>query len=81
LLEAFVLPFQPIAFALDLTAPLFRARQVLAQLRDVTLLAFDQIVGIIARRAPVRHTSVMPYPRNLYKSNFLDFVRLRAPSR
>ena len=81
LLEAFVLPFQPITFALDLAAPLFRVRQVLAQLRDLTLLALDQILGIIARRALVRHTCVMPYPRNLYKSNFLDSARLHGPTR
>jgi hypothetical protein len=74
-------PFQPIAFALDVAAPLFRARQVLAQLGDLTLLALDQILGIIARRALVRHTCVMPYLRNLYQSNFLDSGRLRAPTR
>ena len=65
--EAFVLAFQPIAFALNVALSLFRASQVVAQPRDLTLLTFNQIVAIITSGALVRHTCVIPYPQNLYK--------------
>jgi hypothetical protein len=44
------------------------------------LLTLDQIVAITAERrcALVRHACVMPYPRKLYKSNFLNLARLCA---
>ena len=71
-LEAFVLAFQPIAFALEVTPSLFRASQVVTQPRDLSLLTFNQIVAIITGRALVRHACVMSYPRNLYKYKLLD---------
>jgi len=71
-LETFVLALQSIAFALDLASPLFRARHVLAQPRDLLAFTFDQLVAIITGRALIRHACVMPYPQNLYKYKLLD---------
>ena len=74
LFEVFVLTLQLIAVALGFATLLFRARQFFAQARDLMLLVLDQIVAIITRRlrAPSKHICVMPYPRNLYKYDFLD---------
>lgn len=74
LLETFVLALQPIAFTLDVAPSSFRARHVVAQPRDLTLLTLNQIVAIIAGRALARHACVMSYPRNLYKYKLLDLA-------
>jgi hypothetical protein len=83
LFEALVLALQPIAFALGVAAVLFRTRQLVAQARDLMPLTLDQFVAILARglRALVRHAGVMPYPRNLYKYDFLDLPWSRAQTR
>jgi hypothetical protein len=79
LFETLVLALQPIPFALDLSAPLVRACQFVAQPRHLTLLPLDQILRIIAGRALVGHACVMRYPRTLYKYNSLDRTRSHAP--
>jgi hypothetical protein len=72
LFETVVRTLQPIAFALGLTALLFRARQLVAQSRDLVPLPLDQIVTIVTGGTLVRHAGFMPCPRNLYKYDFLD---------
>ncbi len=59
LLETFVLALQSIAFALDLASPLFRARHVLAQPRDLLALTFRSVRrdhrGACAHQARMRY--------------------------
>lgn len=78
LFETRILPLQLIAFAFA-----FRARQLVAQARDVLLLAFDQIVAFVAGRtwAFVGHATFMADSLKKYKYGILDLAWSRAETR
>ena len=72
---------QPIAFTLNFAAPLFRARQFVAQFCDLTLLVLDQIFWIIAGRRAVGHCIALCHiPEICTSTTFCSCAITRAHS-
>ena len=74
---------EPLVAALQSIALVLRARQRVAQPRNLFLLSLDQRVALVGRRRRVHigHASVMPEARNVYKYKILDRRRSGAETR